>query len=87
LPEIKQRVGDDLPLLLGTSRKSTIARLLGPARDGDDPQRIAGTAATIALGIAAGADIVRVHDVGFMKRVAVVSDAVNRPPKTKSIGV
>ncbi len=87
LSEIRQRVGDDLPLLLGTSRKSTIARLLGPVRDTDDPQRIAGTAATIALSIAAGADIVRVHDVGFMKRVAVVSDAISRQPQIKTIGV
>jgi dihydropteroate synthase len=78
LPEIKQRVGSDLPLLLGTSRKSTIARILGPTRDAQDPQRVAGTAATAALGIAAGADILRVHDVAFMKRVAQVSDAVIR---------
>jgi dihydropteroate synthase len=78
LSEIKHRIGDDLPLLLGTSRKSTIARVLGPTLDAEDPQRVAGTAATVALGIAAGADIVRVHDVGFMKRVVQVSDAVIR---------
>ncbi|MBC8103312.1 MAG: dihydropteroate synthase [Cytophagales bacterium] len=77
LSEIKRRLGG-LPLLLGTSRKSTIARLLGPARDAEDPQRVAGTAATIALGIAQGADIVRVHDVGFMARVARISDAITR---------
>lgn len=87
LPEIKQRLGGDLPLLLGTSRKSTIARILGPSRDAEDPQRVAGTAATIALGIAAGADIVRVHDVGFMKRVAQVSDAVLRRTQAEGIGV
>ena len=40
------------PLLLGTSRKSTIARVLGPEADADDPQRFAGTAATVALSIA-----------------------------------
>jgi dihydropteroate synthase len=79
LPEIKRQLGEDLPVLLGTSRKSTIARVLGPAVDAEDPQRVAGTAATVALGIAAGADIVRVHDVGFMKRVVRVSDAVVRP--------
>ena len=78
LSEIKQRVGDDIWLLLGTSRKSTIGRVLGPSRDAEDPERIAGTAATVALGITAGADIVRVHDIGFMKRVILVSDAVVR---------
>ena len=78
LGEIKRRLGDDLPLLLGTSRKSTIARVLGPAADAEDPQRIAGTAATVALGIANSADIVRVHDVGFMARVVRISDAVVR---------
>lgn len=68
-----------LPILLGTSRKSTLARVLGPEQDAADPDRLAGTAATVALGIAAGADIVRVHDVAFMVRVARVTDAVIRP--------
>jgi dihydropteroate synthase len=77
LREIKEGLGD-LPLLLGTSRKSTIGRVLGSARDADDPERIAGTAATVALGVAQGADIVRVHDVGFMKRVVLVADATIR---------
>lgn len=64
-----------LPLLVGTSRKSTIGRLLG----GLPPeQRVEGTAATVALAIAAGADIVRVHDVGQMARVCRVSDAIVR---------
>lgn len=63
-----------LPILLGTSRKSTIGRVLGlPVED-----RLEGTAATVALGIAGGADIVRVHDVGPMVRVARMSDAVVR---------
>ncbi len=88
LAEIKRRLGGDLPLLLGTSRKSTIARVLGSAGDAEDPQRIAGTAATVALGIAGGADIVRVHDVGFMVRVVRVSDAVVRgEPMGQGIGV
>ena len=82
LAEIKRLLGDDLPLLLGTSRKSTIARVLGPTIDAEDPQRIAGTAATVSLGIANGADIVRVHDVGFMARVVRVSDAVVRGEPT-----
>ncbi len=64
-----------LPLLIGTSRKSTIGRLLG----GLPPEeRVEGTAATVALAIAAGADIVRVHDVREMARVCRVSDAVVR---------
>ena len=64
-----------LPLLLGTSRKSTIGRLLG----GLPPlERLEGTAATVALAISAGADIVRVHDVREMARVCRVSDAIVR---------
>jgi dihydropteroate synthase len=63
-----------LPILLGTSRKSTIGKVLGlPVED-----RLEGTAATVALGIAGGADIVRVHDVAPMLRVARMSDAVVR---------
>ena len=65
----------ELPLLVGTSRKSTIGRLLG----GLPPQeRLEGTAATVALAIAAGADIVRVHDVREIARVCRVSDAIVR---------
>ena len=66
------------PVVLGTSRKSTIARVLGPDAEAADPDRLAGTAATVALGVGAGADIVRVHDVGFMARVARMADAVVR---------
>lgn len=63
------------PILLGTSRKSTIGLVLGglPAHE-----RIEGTAATIALGIAQGADIVRVHDIHEMMRVVKMSDAIVR---------
>jgi len=63
------------PVLLGTSRKSSIGRVLGglPASE-----RLEGTAATVALGIAQGADIVRVHDVHEMMRVVKMSDAVVR---------
>ncbi len=63
------------PMLVGTSRKSTIGKVLGglpPA------ERVEGTAATVALSIARGADIVRVHDVREMARVARMSDAVVR---------
>ena len=63
------------PVLVGTSRKSTIGRLLGGLPPG---QRLEGTAATVALAIARGADIVRVHDVREMKRVCQVADAIVR---------
>ena len=62
------------PILLGTSRKSVIARTLNLPLD----QRVEGTGATVALGIACGADIVRVHDVKEMVRVARMSDAILR---------
>jgi len=62
------------PILLGTSRKSTIGVVLGlPVRE-----RLEGTAATVAIGIANGADIVRVHDVKAMARVARMADAIVR---------
>lgn len=62
------------PLLLGTSRKSFIGYTLNRPPE----ERLAGTAATVALGIARGADIIRVHDVAFMAQVARMSDAVVR---------
>jgi dihydropteroate synthase len=62
------------PLLLGTSRKSTIGLVLDLPVD----QRVEGTAATVALAIAGGADVVRVHDVQQMVRVCRMSDAVVR---------
>lgn len=62
------------PLLVGTSRKAHIGLVLGtPVED-----RLEGTAATVALSIAGGADIVRVHDVRAMARVARMADAVVR---------
>jgi dihydropteroate synthase len=62
------------PLLVGTSRKSTIGLALGLPVD----QRVEGTAATVALSIAGGADIIRVHDVKEMVRVCRMSDAIVR---------
>lgn len=62
------------PLLVGTSRKAHIGLVLGtPVED-----RVEGTAATVALAIAQGADIARVHDVRQMVRVARMADAVVR---------
>ena len=62
------------PILLGTSRKSTIGRILDLPPD----ERLEGTLATTALGIASGIDIVRVHDVGANVRAARVADAIVR---------
>jgi dihydropteroate synthase len=62
------------PILLGTSRKSTIGKVLDLPAD----QRLEGTLATTALGIAAGVDIVRVHDVQPNVRLARMADAVVR---------
>ncbi len=62
------------PMLLGTSRKSTIGKVLDLPAD----ERLEGTLATTALGIAAGADIVRVHDVLANVRAARMADAIIR---------
>jgi len=62
------------PILSGTSRKSMIGRVLGVPED----DRLEGTAATVSLAIAAGADIVRIHDARAMVRVARMTDAVVR---------
>jgi dihydropteroate synthase len=67
------------PVLLGSSRKSFIGFTLNLPPE----QRAEGTAASIAIGIARGADIVRVHDVAMMTHVARMADAmVRRPGKT-----
>ena len=76
--ELIRRLGElkalGRPILLGTSRKSMIGLVLNLPPE----QRLEGTAATIALGIAGGADIVRVHDVLQMGRVARMTDAIIR---------
>jgi dihydropteroate synthase len=64
------------PVLLGPSRKSFIGFTLDLPAD----QRVEGTAAAVAVGIARGADIIRVHDVKEMARVAKMTDAIVRPP-------
>lgn len=63
-----------LPLLVGVSRKSTIGFITVKAVDA----RLAGTAAAVALAVAGGADIVRVHDVAEMVDAARVADAAVR---------
>ncbi|MCX7968961.1 MAG: dihydropteroate synthase [Armatimonadetes bacterium] len=63
------------PVLVGTSRKSFIGKILGievPA------ERVWGTAATVAIAIANGADIIRVHDVREMVQVVKMTDAIVR---------
>ena len=66
------------PILLGTSNKSFIGYTLNLPPD----DRVEGTAATVAIGIERGADIVRVHQVKEMSRVARMTDAIVRqqPP-------
>ncbi|HEY5640938.1 MAG TPA: dihydropteroate synthase [Dehalococcoidia bacterium] len=77
--EMLRRLGElrvaGRPVLVGTSRKSTIGAVLGglPVEE-----RLEGTAATVAIAIANGADIVRVHDVREMSRVVRVADAIVR---------
>jgi dihydropteroate synthase len=74
------------PILLGTSRKSTLGKVLDLPAD----ERLEATLATTALGIAAGADIVRVHDVLPNVRAARMADAIVRgswrPPPSASEG-
>lgn len=62
------------PLLLGTSRKSMIGNIL----ELPVTERVEGTAATVSFGISQGADIIRVHDVKEMSRVARMTDAMFR---------
>jgi dihydropteroate synthase len=63
------------PILLGTSRKSTLGKVLDLPPD----ERLEATLATTALGVAAGVDIVRVHDVRPNLRAARMADAIVRP--------
>ncbi len=60
------------PILLGTSRK----RFIGDILDAPPDDRLEGTAATVALGITKGANIVRVHDVKAIARIARMTDAM-----------
>jgi dihydropteroate synthase len=61
-----------LPLLVGTSRKSFIGKTLGRVTG----ERMVGTAATVALAVANGADILRVHDVRAMREAADMAYAI-----------
>jgi len=77
--EVLRRLGElrvlGRPIVLGTSRKSTLGKVLG----GIAPdQRVEATVATTALGVAAGIDVVRVHDVAANLRGARIADAIVR---------
>ena len=74
LAELKEALGG-LPLLVGPSRKRVIGELLGGA---PADERLEGTAASVALAIGAGADIVRVHDVEAIMKTVRVSDGIVR---------
>jgi dihydropteroate synthase len=74
LGELKEALGG-LPVLIGTSRKRFLGELLDGAPASD---RLEGTAATAALAVMAGADVVRVHDVAPIARTLRVADAVVR---------
>ncbi|MBI3912383.1 MAG: dihydropteroate synthase [Armatimonadetes bacterium] len=73
------------PVLIGTSRKSTLGRVLGGAF-GDLPvtERLEATAATVAAAIMNGACAVRVHDVRAMARVARMTEAIRDVPPAES---
>jgi dihydropteroate synthase len=79
--ELVNRLGEikalGYPVLFGPSRKSFIGYTLNLPPD----QRLEGTAAAVAIGIARGADIVRVHDAGFMTKVVKMADAITRGKK------
>jgi dihydropteroate synthase len=86
--ELMRRLGElrglGRPILLGVSRKSTIGAVAG----GDGPSdRVEGTVALLALGIAAGVSIVRVHDVAQAVRAVRMADAVVRgtPPEVEAL--
>ena len=82
--ELLQRLDElralGLPILVGTSRKAFIGKLVGGK---PHAERVFGTAATLAISIRNGADVVRVHDVGPAHDVVRVADAIVRFPRTR----
>jgi dihydropteroate synthase len=74
LGALERIAGLGFPTMLGTSRKSTLGRLTGR----ETPHRVYGTAATTALAVKAGIDMVRVHDVEAARDVVAVADAIVR---------
>jgi len=82
LGRLRELRGYGLPMVAGLSRKSTIARVLGPGAG----SLLEANAALTTLAIAGGADIVRVHDVAQMRLVARMADAVVRGPPADEAG-
>lgn len=83
LKHLERIVALGFPVLVGTSRKSTIGKVLGTTVD----DRIEGTGATVVWSIAKGCAMIRVHDVAPMRRFAQMADAIKaglafEPPKT-----
>ena len=82
--EIMSRLGEfrslGHPVLLGTSRKSLIGQTLDLPMD----QRLEGTLATSVIGVVAGVDIIRVHDVLANKRAVQMADAIYRHKRGES---
>ena len=74
LAELKAALGGP-PMLIGTSRKRFIGELLGGA---PPSARLEGTLASVAVAIASGADVVRVHDVAESARAVRVADGIVR---------
>lgn len=72
LRQLRQLKSIGRPILIGPSRKSSIGKVL----DAEVHDRMEGTAAAVSLGIAHGADIIRVHDIKEMARVAKMTDAI-----------
>jgi dihydropteroate synthase len=81
LRRLREFTSMGLPLLAGTSRKSFIGKVLNRETD----QRTQGTAATVALAVHNGADILRVHDVREMRDVADMAHAITTGHSTKPI--
>ena len=74
LRRLNELTSQELPLLIGTSRKSSIGTVLGA----DVEERLFGTAATVTQAICAGIDVIRVHDSSQMRDVVKMTDAIVR---------
>ncbi len=75
IDRLNEFIGFEKPILIGPSRKAFIGKILGDLPAGE---RVEGTASAVAIGISNGANIIRVHDVKEMVRVAKIADAVKR---------
>jgi dihydropteroate synthase len=80
LRSLARIAGLGFPTLLGASRKSTIGKLTGR----EPADRVYGTVAVTALAVAAGIDVVRVHDVAAARDAIAVADAIVRDWRPKN---